>query len=68
MAFLGIIALIAGIASTLYGNAQNNSIEAQFESFLSSGTTNPGNTFVYVGIVLAIVGIVLIIASFMKKK
>lgn len=68
MIILGIIALIAGIASAIYGNAQNNDLEAQLKSALEDGTTNPGDTFLYIGIAVAVVGAILLIVGISKHK
>lgn len=68
MFIFGILALIAGIAAAGYGIMQNNSIEAQFESIIRNGSTDPGNTFIIIGVIAAIVGIILIIVAQSKKK
>lgn len=67
MIIIGVIMLIAGVASYVYGNQMNNSIEKQIESLFSNGTTNPGSIFVTVGIVVAVIGIVLIVVGCIKK-
>lgn len=53
---LGIILLILGVACAGYGYLQNNSIEAQLSSLLSTGTTNPGTIYIIIGAVVAVVG------------
>lgn len=68
MMVLGIIALIAGVISAIYGNSLNNSLEAQLGSLLHHGTTNPGDPFLYAGIAIAVVGVVLIVVHFVKKN
>ena len=68
MIVLGVLALIAGVAMALIGNAQNNSISAQLGSLLNNGTANPGNTLLYIGIAVAVVGVILLIAGIAKKK
>lgn len=65
---LGIIVLLAGVAMTLYGNSLNNSIEAQLSSLFTSGAVNPGNTWLYGGIALAVVGGILLIAGLTQRK
>ena len=67
MIVLGIIMLVAGIASYVYGNQMNNSIEMQVKSLLNSGTTNPGSIFVTIGIVVAVIGVILIVVGCIKK-
>ena len=52
----GIILLILGVACAGYGYLQNNSIEAQLSSLLSTGTTNPGTIYIIIGVVVAVVG------------
>ena len=68
MLIVGIIMLVAGIASAIYGSSLNNSLEAQFESMLKNGSANPGNVWLYLGIGVAVVGVILIIVNFVKKK
>lgn len=53
---LGAILLILGIACAGYGYIQNNSVEAQLSSLLSTGTTNPGTTYIVIGVVVAVIG------------
>lgn len=53
---LGIILLILGVTCAGYGYLQNNSIEAQLSSLLSTGTTNPGTIYIIIGAVVAVVG------------
>jgi RNA polymerase subunit RPABC4/transcription elongation factor Spt4 len=57
----GIILVIAGLISVFYGNNQNNSLEAQINSFFESGSKNPGTIFIILGVIGIIIGIVLII-------
>lgn len=52
----GMILLILGVACAGYGYLQNNSIEAQLSSLLSTGTTNPGTIYIIIGAVVAVVG------------
>jgi len=68
MIILGIILVFAGVGSTIFGVTQNNSLEAQLTSFFSSGTTNPGTIWIIIGVVAIVLGIVLIIASLLRKK
>ena len=67
MVGFGIISLILGVISIVYGNSQNNDVEAQLESMFSNGTTNPGDTFLYVGIALAVLGLILLFVGMSKK-
>ena len=68
MLVLGIIAIIVGVVLAIIGNEQNNDLGAQFESFLSSGSTNPGDTFLYIGIAVAVVGLILLIVGITQKN
>lgn len=53
---LGAILLVLGVACAGYGYLQNNSIEAQLSSLLSTGTTNPGTIYIIIGAVVAVIG------------
>ena len=64
----GIVLMIAGVASIIYGVAQNDSMEAQFESIFNSGTKDPGNMWIIIGAVAAILGLVMLIAGLTKQK
>ena len=68
MFIFGILALIAGIAAAGYGIMQNNSIEAQFESIMKNGSTDPGNMFIIIGVIAAVVGLIFIIVAQSKKN
>lgn len=57
MFLLGILLVLGGLACAGYGFMQNNSLEAQFTSILSSGTANPGTIFIIIGVILLVVGI-----------
>ena len=66
MFILGIILIIAGIGCAGYGYMQNNSLEAQVNSSLSSGSVNPGTLFIVIGVVLLVVGIIICVVG--RKK
>ena len=68
MIVFGFLLFASGIASYIYGDQMNNSLEKQFASFLSNGTTNPGSIFVTLGIALAILGIIFIIAGAVRSS
>lgn len=68
MTIAGIILALLGAVSCVYGITQNNSFESQLGSLLSSGSTNPGTTFIVIGAVAAVIGIVLLIIGLSKKK
>ena len=63
MFVFGIILAVLGAGSLIFGIVQNNSLEAQFSSFFSSGAVNPGTIWIVIGIIAALVGIVLIFTS-----
>lgn len=62
----GIILMVTGAGLMSYGSNLNNSLEAQLNSLLSSGSTNPGTAWVTFGALGAVLGLVLLIASFRK--
>lgn len=66
MFILGIILIIAGIGCAGYGYMQNNSLEVQVNSFLSSGSVNPGTLFIVIGVILLVVGIIICVVG--RKK
>lgn len=61
MFILGIILAVLGAGSLVFGFIQNNSLEAQFTSLLSSGAVNPGTVWIIIGAVAVILGLVLIV-------
>lgn len=64
---LGIIALIAGIGCAVYGYSLNNSVEAQLESLFSKGSVDPGNVYLYIGIGVAVLGLIILLVKGKKK-
>ena len=68
MLAFGVILMVLGIGSTIYGFYLNNSWEAQLKSLLSSGNTDPGTIWIIVGIVALIVGIILLVVALTKKR
>lgn len=67
MCILGIIIMVSGGALISYGSSLNNSFEAQLNSLLSSGATDPGTVWITFGALGAVLGLVLLIFSFRKK-
>lgn len=63
----GGILIVVGVALLQYGNKLNNSLEAQFDSLLSSGSTNPGTPWLTLGAVGAVLGLILLVAGLRKK-
>lgn len=68
MLILSIILILAGAASVITGIIQNNSIELQLESLLSSGSADPGTVWIVAGIIALVIGIVLLILHFVRKQ
>lgn len=68
MTVFGIIFLLAGIASAFYGNMLNNDIESKMESIFRDGNTEPGSIFLFVGIAVALIGLLMFIKGLSKKK
>lgn len=68
MVIIGIIALIAGVGLAIYGNSLNNNVEAQIESLFSAGQVNPGNTWLYIGIAVGVIGLILLVVGISKSK
>ena len=68
MLVLGILLLLGGAGSLIWGFMQNNNAEAQLRSLLSSGQMDPGTIFIIVGAVCAVLGLILTIIGATKKK
>ncbi len=68
MTLIGIILLIAGIVCALYGNSLNHSVEAQLESLFSNGAANPGDVYLYPGVIAAVIGLVILAVNLSGKK
>lgn len=68
MVIIGVILMVLGIGSAVFGYMQNNSLEAQFSSFLKNGSVNPGTTWIVIGAAALVVGIILLIIGLRKKK
>ncbi|MFV0480662.1 MAG: DUF3185 family protein [Campylobacteraceae bacterium] len=68
MFYLGIIIAVAGIAALIFGNNMNNNIEQQVTSIFQQGVVNPGEPFVYGGIAAIVLGVILILFAFYKKR
>lgn len=68
MIILGIILILAGAASYLYGNALNRDIEAQLTALFSTGSLNSGNPFIYAGIAIFVIGLLIMIIGIVRKQ
>lgn len=68
MIIAGIILIVVGAATIIYGVSLNNSVEAQLEALLGSGTTDPGTIWIIIGAVAAVIGVILLITGMTKKS
>lgn len=62
------ILIILGIISTVYGFHLNNDWEAQLEYLFNSGKSDPGTTWIVIGIIALVIGIVLLVTSLAKRQ
>lgn len=67
MIIIGILLLCGGGGLAIYGNSLNNSFEARWESLWTNGSTDPGSTYIILGIVLAVLGLVLLLYGLFKS-
>jgi len=67
MGIIGVLLMIAGLISTIYGYQMNNSVEAQLNAIFSSGQTNPGMPFIIAGIAALVIGAILLVMGYTKK-
>ena len=65
---IGLIFLLIGGGLAFYGYSENNSLEAQVSSLFGQGSLNPGTPFISFGVILVIVGAILLLAWFLKRK
>lgn len=63
----GIVFIILGIISAVVGNSMNNNMDMQFESFFENGQVDPGDIFLYLGLGLILLGIILVIAGIARN-
>lgn len=63
----GIIFIIGGTISLIFGSSLNNSYEARWNSFWESGRSNPGEAFVTLGTIAIVLGFILLIAGIIVK-
>ena len=68
MLFFGILFLIGGIGLVIFGNYANSSVDLQLESLFRHGVRDPGNTFVYIGIALAVIGLLMLFTRARKSR
>lgn len=53
-----------GVASIVYGNAMNNSIESQWNALWNNGSTDPGTIWIIIGVAVAVVGLIMLVSAF----
>lgn len=68
MLILSVILIVLGLASTIYGVTLNNSAEAQLNALFGTGVINPGTTWIIVGAVVGVIGIILLVVELLKKS
>lgn len=66
--FVGILLIISGLFSTCYGIDMNNSYEAQWDAFWGSGNFDPGTTWIVVGAVGLILGLICVTSALIKSE
>ena len=67
MIAFGILFLIAGIGSAIYGSILNNDMNAQLNSILGRGVRNPGDIWIYCGAAVALIGATLVICGVIRS-
>lgn len=60
---IGIFMMIGGISCVVYGNEMNNSVEQQLQSVFTSGNTDPGNSYIVIGSIIAGIGFILLVVG-----
>lgn len=67
MIIVGILLLIGGAGLAIYGNNLNNSFEAQWDALWNNGTTDPGSSYIIIGIIIAVIGLILLLYALLKS-
>lgn len=68
MMIVSLIVVIVGLVLLFYGSYLNNDTESVLESLLTSGKTDPGESFLFMGILVLAVGVVLLFFAILKDK
>jgi len=68
MIIIGILLLCGGGAAAIYGNNLNNSFDARWNALMNRGTTDPGSSYIIIGIILAVLGLVLLLYGLIKSS
>ena len=67
MVFMGVLYLLAGAGSIIYGFLQNNDVKNHMNSLFTNGSLGSGDGFIIVGGVVAVLGLVFLIAGIIIK-
>ena len=62
------ILVLAGFGSIVHGVNLNNNILSQVQSLFSSGSKNPGTTWIIVGVLGIIVGLIMAFCGYKKRN
>ena len=65
---IGSTIMVLGVMLYYKGYTINNDIGAQMESIFDDGKSNPGDNYIYIGILIIIIAIIIIIAGMKTKK
>jgi hypothetical protein len=57
---IGVIFVLAGVSSIVFGVVFNNNPSAQFYGLLETGAANPGIIYMIIGILCVIFGVVIL--------
>lgn len=68
MIILGFLLLALGTGSAIYGDTLNNDVRTQIASIFSEGYSNPGNQYIYLGIAVAIIGVILLASGLFNNN
>ena len=59
---------VLGIILSMYDSEQNNNLAVQLNSYIMNGSSNPGTSWIILGVILILFGISLIVVDLLKKK
>ena len=68
MILFGVILIVSGIVSIIYGVNQNNSLAAQLSSVFSRGSTDPGTIYIVLGVIGIIAGLIMVYIDYNNKN
>lgn len=67
MIVVGIIFIILGVASCIYGNPMNNDVEIQIQTLFDFGVANSGSGFITIGAALAFIGVIIVTVRCIRR-